>query len=172
MASKNRSNHSDYIKFAYHQGTRTMRIIQDRICEVDYTGAPFDPDERDALCATLSELDQMVVTVVVDDPDKCDDAAGIIRVVRDRICGITDTGITPDPDGREMLCDLLIELHQLWYTVTLFAIRKQSDSLFVDDEVRKPVEPVSTVAAMVAAYADDEICSTGRRVITRILACP
>ncbi len=166
------SNTSDYLKFAYHHGTRTMRIIQDRICEVAYTGTPFGPDERDALCATLSELDEMVVTVVVDDPDKCDEAAGIIRVVWDRICGITDTGITPGPDGREMLCDLLIELHQLWYSVTLFAIRKPSDSLFIDDEVGTAVKPISTAATIVAAYADDEVYSTGRRAITRILPPP
>ena len=63
--------------------------------------------------------------VTIDDLTKRNEAAHIIRAVKNRICDITDTGVTPSSHEREMLCDFLIELHQLLYTVTLFAIRKE-----------------------------------------------
>jgi hypothetical protein len=78
------------------------------------------------------------------------EGARIIRTVQDRICEITHTGALPTEDQREALCDMLIELHQLLYGVTLHTLRSDDPG---DDE----------------GYEDDEIYSNGRPVITRLL---
>ena len=51
------------------------------------------------------------------------EGARIIRTVQDRICEFTYTGNPPTQDERETLCDMLIELHQLLYGITLHTLR-------------------------------------------------
>jgi hypothetical protein len=87
---------ADYTKFAYHEGARIIRTVQDRICEITYTGTP------------------------------------------------------PSQDEGETLCDMLIELHQLLYSVTLFTFRK--DDILVEDD----------------SYDHDEVYSDGRPVVSRV----
>ena len=81
------------------------------------------------------------------------EGARIIRAVHDRICEITYTGTPPSQDERESLCDMLIELHQLVYGVTLFTFR--GDPANEDD-----------------SYRDDEVYSDGRPVVTRLQLQP
>ena len=88
-------NNNDYTKFAYHEGARIIRTVQDRICEITYTGG------------------------------------------------------APSQDEGETLCDMLIELHQLWYGVTLYTLRP--DILGED-----------------ASYEDDEVYSDGRPVVSGV----
>lgn len=78
------------------------------------------------------------------------EGARIIRTVQDRICESTYTGTPPSRDERETLCDMLIELHQLLYGVTLHTLRLDDPGA---DE----------------GYEDDEIYSDGRPVVTRSL---
>lgn len=78
------------------------------------------------------------------------EAARLIRYMQDRICELAYTGTSPTPDERETLCDMLIELHQLLYGVTLHTFRSEDHE--ADD-----------------GYEDDEIYSDGRPVITRFL---
>jgi hypothetical protein len=51
---------SDHAKFAYYEGARIMRTIQDRICEMTYTAAPPGKDECEAPCDMLIELHQLL----------------------------------------------------------------------------------------------------------------
>src|SRR5215212_6031798 len=85
----------DNAKFAYHEGARLIRTVQDRICELTYAGASLDHDEHEALC------------------------------------------------------DMLIELHQLLYNVTLFTIRDRDPE---DD----------------GTYSHDEVYADGRPAVSRI----
>jgi hypothetical protein len=57
--------------------------------------------------------------------------ARIIRAVADWISEATHTGTAPDSDDREQVYDMLIELHQLLYGVTLYPLHKDGD--FNDD---------------------------------------
>jgi hypothetical protein len=64
---------SDHKKYAYHEGARIIRTVQDRICEFTYTGTPSSRDERDTLCDMLIELHQLLYgvtlhTLRLDDP--------------------------------------------------------------------------------------------------------
>jgi hypothetical protein len=68
------------------------------------------------------------------------EGARIIRTVQDRICEFTYTGTVPSQDERETLCDMLIELHQLLYGVTLHTVRL--DGLYEDDEIYSDGRPV------------------------------
>jgi hypothetical protein len=72
----------------------------------------------------------------------------MIRTLQDRICEFTYTGNAPTHDECETLCDMLIELHQMLYGVTLHTLR--SDDLGADE-----------------GYEDDEVYSDGRPVISR-----
>jgi len=51
------------------------------------------------------------------------ESARIIRTVLERICEFTYTGDAPTHDECETLCDMLIELHQLSYGITLHTLR-------------------------------------------------
>jgi hypothetical protein len=77
------------------------------------------------------------------------EGARIIRTVQDRVCEFTYTRTHPCRDERETLCDMLIELHQLLYDVTLHALR--SDGPGEDGD-----------------YDGDEVYSDGRPVVSRI----
>lgn len=81
------------------------------------------------------------------------EGARIIRTAQDRICEFTYTGNPPTQDDRETLCDMLIELHQLLYGITLHTFRSDDP---VDNEGYE-------------GYEDDEVYSDGRPVITRLL---
>lgn len=74
--------------------------------------------------------------------------AHTIRTVLDRICEFTYTGDAPTQDECETLCDLLIELHQLSYGVTLYTLRSHDH-------------------APGYGYEDDELYSDGRPVVSR-----
>ena len=72
------------------------------------------------------------------------ESARIIRTVLERICEFTYTGDAPTHDECETLCDMLIELHQLLYGITLHTLR--SDDPDADRQVSFPstVAPVAT----------------------------
>jgi hypothetical protein len=76
------------------------------------------------------------------------ESARIIRTVLDRICEFTYTGDAPTHDECETLCDMLIELHQLLYGISLHTLR--SDDPGAGE-----------------GYEDDEVYSDGRPVISR-----
>ena len=65
MNTDHAGRRSDDIKFAYHEGARIMRAIQDRVCEITYTAAPPDEDECEALCDMLIELHQLLYEVTL-----------------------------------------------------------------------------------------------------------
>jgi hypothetical protein len=58
--------------------------------------------------------------------------ARIIRAVADWISEATHTSTAPDSDDREQVYDMLIELHQLLYGVTLYPLHADDD---FNDEV-------------------------------------
>ena len=55
-----------------------------------------------------------------------------LRAIADWISETTYTGAGPEPDGREEVYDMLIELHQLLYSVTLYPLHEDDD---LNDEV-------------------------------------
>jgi hypothetical protein len=66
------------------------------------------------------------------------ESARIIRTVLDRICEFTYTGDAPTHDECETLCDMLIELHQLSYGITLHTLRSDDPDAgggYEDDEL-------------------------------------
>ena len=76
------------------------------------------------------------------------ESARIIRTVLDRICELTYTGDAPTHDECETLCDMLIELHQLSYGITLHTLRSDDPDAG-------------------GQYEDDELFSDGRPVVSR-----
>jgi hypothetical protein len=76
------------------------------------------------------------------------ESARIIRTVLDRICELTYTGNAPTHDECETLCDMLIELHQLSYGITLHTLRSDDPDAG-------------------GGYEDDELYSDGRPVVSR-----
>ena len=119
-------SNDDTIKYVYHQGANIIRQIQDRVCEISYTGIAPDPDEREILCTIL--LEQVDHLLYGADLHPSPEVRRIIRAVQGAICEITDAGTTPTPDEREGLCDMLIELHQLLFDVTLFPLHQADDN--------------------------------------------
>jgi hypothetical protein len=76
------------------------------------------------------------------------ESARIIRTVLDRICELTYTGDAPTHDECETLCDMLIELHQLSYGITLHTLRSDDPDAG-------------------GQYEDDELYADGRPVVSR-----
>lgn len=131
-------SNDDNIKYAYHQGANIIRQVQDRVCEIDYTGIAPNPDEREILCTVL--LDQVHHLLHGADLRPSPEFQRIIRAVQDAICEITDDRTAPAPDERERLCDMLIELHQLLFDVTLFPLHEADGDC--NDEVYSDGSPV------------------------------
>jgi hypothetical protein len=90
------------------------------------------------------------------------EGARIIRSVLNRICEMTYKSSAPSPDERETLCDILIELHQLLYDVTLYTLRPSlgEDPHYEDDEVYSHGRPVIRRTVLPIPTADRVYCGS------------
>lgn len=66
----------DRAKFVYHESARIIRHIQDRVCELAYTGDSITGDERETLADMLIELHQLVYSTTLYELHEVDDEFG------------------------------------------------------------------------------------------------
>jgi len=80
-----------------------------------------------------------------------------LRAIADWISETTYTGAGPEPDGREEVYDMLIELHQLLYSVTLYPLHEDDD---FNDEVYDDGRPAGRPSAALVSPANHRPCQS------------